>query len=146
LHKHHIIPKYLGGSNDPSNIILLTVEEHANAHKELWEKYGNWRDKLAWMGLAKIIPKEEHIRLLAIYSGREGPKKRKGTNKGKKYKQKYRNHGPTTGTKWYHNPLNHLEKRCLKEGSQPEGWVKGQGKKLINPGLNFTKNRLTKST
>ena len=39
-HKHHIIPKHMGGTNDPSNLIELTVEEHAEAHKLLWEQYG----------------------------------------------------------------------------------------------------------
>ena len=30
----------MGGSDDPSNIVLLTVEEHAEAHRLLFEKYG----------------------------------------------------------------------------------------------------------
>jgi hypothetical protein len=29
FHKHHIIPKHAGGTNDPSNLIELTIEEHA---------------------------------------------------------------------------------------------------------------------
>ena len=40
LHTHHIIPKHAGGTDDPSNLVQLTVEEHAQAHKELFEKYG----------------------------------------------------------------------------------------------------------
>ena len=39
-HKHHIIPKHMGGTDDPSNLIELSVEEHAEAHKVLFEKYG----------------------------------------------------------------------------------------------------------
>lgn len=39
-HKHHIIPKHAGGSDDPSNIVVLTVEEHAEAHRKLYEKHG----------------------------------------------------------------------------------------------------------
>ena len=31
MHSHHIIPKHIGGTDDPSNIIELTVEEHAAA-------------------------------------------------------------------------------------------------------------------
>ena len=37
-HKHHIIPRHAGGSNDPDNSVYLTVEEHAEAHKKLYEK------------------------------------------------------------------------------------------------------------
>ncbi|BES53309.1 hypothetical protein [Aeromonas phage phiWae14] len=33
--KHHILPKCMGGSNDPSNIAILTPEEHFLAHQLL---------------------------------------------------------------------------------------------------------------
>ena len=33
--KHHIVPKSLGGSNDSSNLVLLTFPEHVQAHKLL---------------------------------------------------------------------------------------------------------------
>jgi hypothetical protein len=60
-HKHHIIPKHQGGSDDPSNLVELTVEEHALAHKLLYEQYGKWEDKLAWKALAGQIGKDEII-------------------------------------------------------------------------------------
>jgi len=60
-HKHHIIPKHMGGSNDPSNLIELTVEEHAEAHRILFELHGKVQDKVAWMGLAKLAPINELI-------------------------------------------------------------------------------------
>ena len=37
-HKHHIIPKHAGGSNDPNNFVFLTIEEHAEAHRKLYEE------------------------------------------------------------------------------------------------------------
>lgn len=43
LHKHHVIPKHMGGTDHPSNLVTLTVEEHAEAHRILWEKYGHWQ-------------------------------------------------------------------------------------------------------
>ena len=58
-HKHHIIPKHMGGSNDPSNLIELTVEEHANAHKLLFETHGKWQDYLAWKALSGQINTDE---------------------------------------------------------------------------------------
>lgn len=60
-HKHHIIPKHAGGTDDPSNIIELTVEEHALAHKKLFEEEGRWQDYIAWQGLSGRIGKEEII-------------------------------------------------------------------------------------
>lgn len=32
MEKHHIIPKHMGGTDDESNLILLTVAEHVQAH------------------------------------------------------------------------------------------------------------------
>jgi hypothetical protein len=54
LHKHHIIPRYMGGTDDPSNLVELTVEEHAEAHRLLYEQHGNWQDYVAWQGLAQL--------------------------------------------------------------------------------------------
>ena len=38
-HRHHIIPKCIGGSNDASNLIYLTVEQHLVAHWILSKAY-----------------------------------------------------------------------------------------------------------
>lgn len=61
-HKHHIIPRHVGGTNDSSNLVELTVEEHAEAHKKLWEEFGRWQDKLAWEFLSKRMTKEQACR------------------------------------------------------------------------------------
>lgn len=61
-HMHHIIPKHAGGSDDPSNLIKLTVEEHAEAHRKLWEEHGRWQDELAWKSLSGMVGKDECIR------------------------------------------------------------------------------------
>lgn len=59
FHKHHIIPKHVGGTDDSSNLVLLTVEEHAEAHKKLWEQHGRWQDKIAWQTLSGQISIQE---------------------------------------------------------------------------------------
>lgn len=59
LHTHHIIPKHMGGTDDPDNLVELTVEEHAEAHKKLWEEHGKWEDELAWKALSGQIKMSE---------------------------------------------------------------------------------------
>jgi len=50
----------MGGTDHPSNIAHLTPEEHAKAHKQLWEQDGRWQDYCAWQGLAKLSTGKEH--------------------------------------------------------------------------------------
>lgn len=38
FHKHHVIPKHIGGHNGQT--VVLTVEEHAEEHRKLWEEHG----------------------------------------------------------------------------------------------------------
>jgi hypothetical protein len=61
----------MGGTDDPSNLIELTVEEHAEAHRLLWEQYGRKEDELAWKGLAGIIGKEELLHELFVMAGKK---------------------------------------------------------------------------
>ncbi len=54
-HIHHIIPRHVGGTDDPENLIELTVEEHAEAHRKLWEEHNRWQDFVAWKALSGQI-------------------------------------------------------------------------------------------
>lgn len=63
-HIHHIIPKHMGGTDDSSNLVEVTVEQHALLHKQLWEDLGHWQDYAAWQGLSKTIGQEELIRYI----------------------------------------------------------------------------------
>jgi hypothetical protein len=74
LHEHHIIPIHAGGTNDSSNLTMLTVEEHAEAHKLLYEKYGRWEDRIAWLGLSGMISKVEIIEQIQLISASKGGK------------------------------------------------------------------------
>ena len=49
----------MGGDDSPENIVRLTVEEHAQAHLELYRKYGNKFDYIAYLVLSKQIGQEE---------------------------------------------------------------------------------------
>jgi hypothetical protein len=62
IHKHHIIPRHIGGSDDPENLIELSTEEHAEAHRTLYEEHGRWQDKAAWQGLLGLIGHDDILR------------------------------------------------------------------------------------
>jgi hypothetical protein len=84
-HRHHIVPKHAGGTDDLSNIIELSVEEHAQAHKELYEKYGRWQDKCAWLGLSEQIGNDEILQMTSSNGGYHG---NKGIAKSKEHRDK----------------------------------------------------------
>ncbi len=64
-HKHHIIPKHAGGTDDPSNIIKVNIALHSFLHKLLYEQYGKESDRLAWLGLSGIINKKDILKKLS---------------------------------------------------------------------------------
>ena len=104
-HKHHIIPRHAGGTDDPSNLVELTVEEHANAHRRLYEEEGRWQDELAWKTLSGLIGKDEMME--EMYKWRRGHDKphtgdlrRFGmANKGKKLTEEHKAKIVRTGQK-----------------------------------------------
>ena len=58
-HKHHKII-FKNGKRIRTNVLMtLTVEEHANEHKRLYEVGGHWEDKLAYQGLMKLKSKPD---------------------------------------------------------------------------------------
>jgi hypothetical protein len=59
----------MGGSNDKSNLVTLSVEEHAEEHRLLWEKYRKREDYVAWKCLSGAIGKEEIISELCKLGG-----------------------------------------------------------------------------
>ena len=77
-HKHHIIPKHIGGTDDPTNLVLVTIEEHANLHKQLWEDLGHQEDFIAWRCLSGQITTQE----ATIEAIRLAAKRRIGTKRG----------------------------------------------------------------
>lgn len=76
----------MGGSDDPSNLIYLTVEEHALEHKNLWEKYGKKEDYLAWKALSGQLNNQE----VWLEKSRLGGKALKGYKHSEEAKENYK--------------------------------------------------------
>lgn len=121
-HKHHIIPRHMGGSDDPSNIVELTIEEHAEAHRILYEQYGKLEDKLAWMGLSNMISKKE-----IIYKLLTKPKSEEWKQKNRKPKVSNKNYFGNKNAVGNNKPKS--EEHKLKIAQAHKGmektWLKG---------------------
>ena len=100
----------MGGTDDPSNLIKLTVEEHAEAHRKLFEQYGHWQDEVAWKGLAKMIDRTE-----IIYQtiSKTNSLKQKGSGNSQ------------FGTVWcvIENATDCSNRKKFARESIPEGWI-----------------------
>lgn len=122
-HKHHIIPKHIGGTNDTTNIVLLSVEEHAEAHMILYYLYRRNEDYLAWQGLSNCIDKQELIK----EKMRIGGLKSKGRIKSEEEKKKISD----SWTIERKQKLSELSKqRFLGKKKSPEHIQKMKGRKL----------------
>ena len=66
MHKHHIIPRYEGGSDLDENLVELTVTQHAMWHYAEWTRKKRPEDYIAWRGLAGIVPREETVRKASL--------------------------------------------------------------------------------
>jgi hypothetical protein len=104
-HKHHIVPRHMGGTDDPNNLVELTVEEHAEAHRVLFEQYGKVEDKIAWKMLSGQITAVE-ANILATKASNTG---KDPWNKGKTGLQKSTRRGV---------PRSEEERKRISEGTK----------------------------
>lgn len=82
-HNHHIIPKHAGGTDHPSNIIRLTVEDHALAHLKLYQKNGKLEDLWAY----KTISQRKDIDISGKNNHMYGKKGENNPNWGRKHSE-----------------------------------------------------------
>ena len=61
--RHHIIPRCIGGSDEPDNLVRLTLREHFLAHWLLWKAYPkSWKLASAFLQMNNKNPRLEHIK------------------------------------------------------------------------------------
>lgn len=70
-HRHHIVPRHAGGDDSSGNLTApISIAEHAELHRELWLRYGQMADFIAWKALSGRMTSEE-ARLAAAKAGQE---------------------------------------------------------------------------
>ena len=113
--KHHIVPRCIGGNDDPNNLVALTPEEHYVAHQLLCKMYPNNHSlaKAAMMMTAhrpnnKVYGwlRKRHAVAQSICQSGEGNSQH--------------------GTMWIHNAELCESKKISVTNQIPLGWKKGR--------------------
>lgn len=125
LYKHRIIPGHMGGEYTIDNIKMVTLEDHAEEHRLLFEKYGKQEDKFAWLALSGQIKDEKLHLQKSILGGKISGLLNKGKVRSQKTKEKYRDYAKSRII--INNGI--VEKHHKKDQNIPEGFIQGR---LIN--------------
>lgn len=90
--KHHIIPRHCGGSDNESNLLVLTYKQHTFAHRLLWKSFGYKEDLAAWKLMSSIEESKKFI--LCSMAGSIGGKTNRDSGHASRMGKKQ---GPITG-------------------------------------------------
>ena len=127
--KHHILPKSMGGSDEPSNLVVLTAREHWIAHLLLYKIHGNDKMLFACHMMAMGTDRPDRIKTSRIYQKiREAHSKNIG-----KYTSKPGKTNSQYGSMWVSNIDLRENKKIPKDSVIPEGFVKGRNKWSLGP-------------
>ena len=78
MDKHHIVPRYMGGSNDYTNIVYVNRTCHMMFHFANYQLWGNTEDYVAYRGLSGQIDKQGIIKELCSMTGKRCYEEGKG--------------------------------------------------------------------
>jgi len=129
----------MGGTDDPSNLIELTVEEHAEAHRELWEQYEAHKGKSKHTEESKeklrqfrtgMKLSEEHKR--KIGEAGLGNKRCLGYKHTEETKEKV-SKSLIGNKRWSSNPNVSEEERKRRSEASKERWRKYREAKGLDP-------------
>ena len=138
----------MGGTDEPDNLVELTIEEHAEAHKKLYEEYGHWQDLLAWKGLSGLLDSDDCLKIAIIEGGRIGAKI--ANEKRWKFHVKLEKKYPegVDGRKirkkrnWYNNDESEGQ---FEIDTQPKGWKKGRLSRSMTAATKASAERFKKT-
>ena len=129
MHEHHIIPRYMGGTNAPENLVKVTTTQHAMFHYCNYQLWGNEEDKFAWLGLSGLVDKDElmlEVHKFAIELARTPEAIEKKKKKLKEIKHQQGEKNSQYGKIWITNGTKEGTYRINKGESIPQGFRKGR--------------------
>jgi hypothetical protein len=132
--KHHIVPKYKGGTDEFDNMVIISRTCHTMFHYCNWKLWGNKEDHIAYRGLSSQISKEEIIKEISSMSGKRSYENKTGLFAlSIEEKKKYSSIGGKKAGKymsqsmWINDGVKN--KRISKTDLLPNGWIMGKVKK-----------------
>lgn len=126
--RHHIVPRCMGGTDHPDNLVDLLPEEHYLAHQLLIKMYPN-ESALVYAALMMTVGGNTHSR----NNKRYGWIRRRYLSECKK---RIGSKNPSFGKSWYHDPNTNKSGKFLPS-EVPDKWIKGR--------VPTTENRYCKS-
>jgi hypothetical protein len=113
--KHHIIPRCMGGNDDPKNLVSLTPEEHYVAHQLLVKIYP---DNPSIVRAAQMMIPNRPSNKMYGWLKRKFSQVQSESQIGKNNTQ--------YGTKWIHNIDLKISRKISKSDALPDGWQEGR--------------------
>tara|TARA_R110002167_G_scaffold309327_1_gene514156 strand:+ start:78 stop:770 length:693 start_codon:yes stop_codon:yes gene_type:complete len=124
--RHHILPKSLGGSDDPTNLVVLSGREHWVAHL-LLHKIHNLDKTLFACHMMAMRCEERGIPFIK-YSRMYERIRVECAKRTHLYTSKSGESNSQYGTMWISNIELQENKKISNEESLPKGWVRGRNK------------------
>lgn len=125
--KHHIIPRTFGGSDDNTNIIVLTAREHFIAHYLLLKmqvintpQYHSMRKAFLMMSVISPANNMRYVSGLRFTNLKEEEANYKSSTYIGEGNSQY-------GTVWICNPITNHNKKIKNDEDIPLGYYKGRG-------------------
>ena len=136
-HRHHIVPRHAGGSDDPSNLLKCNIAMHAFMHEQRYREIGDEYDRIAAATLRGQIPHAEASKLALI----ESNKKRKGVKRPRQSELMSGENNPMYGVK---RPGNAMMNAKLRNKITVVDGIEYPSRKAAMDALGLNKPQLRK--
>lgn len=151
-HRHHIVPKFDGGDNDPMNITPpISIRMHAMFHLDRWRALGKAEDRASYLLLRGLISSDDARRIASVAARARAvaamtPEERSakwGVTRGKKASIETRTRMSASRRLVIRAPMSDASRLKMSATKKKNGWKPSEEHKLkIGAAARGNKNRL----